>query len=364
LLTPGDVVPVRVIRDEQGRTRLRSNDIDDDEEVYDAPSVFVDGAPWLRPDRVLATADENLTVVSLEEFLASSGIFSATTEPQPTDVQTTQPATDTVRVIVAPRPGPGLATAATATASTLGLSVGADRRVALNSALLRIDVLTSDITRLQAENQLLKNRERRITGEQASHEIASLKLLVADALRDRDAAKARATAADRELREVKAMMRRARSETQGADDPLRRRDRFGDTASEAAAWVRHEILLAWIERLDPGDRVRYPIGTSYLVGERFAESLEALESGQLTKAFKAVVDVVSGYVSEIAARNVHPLRTGAGGDDAALIRADGARCYRAYIEQNTPSARRLHYWKHPNGQLELSRIVTHDDVQP
>lgn len=38
LLTEGDVVRVRVMRDEQGRTRLRLSDVDDDEVVMPALS--------------------------------------------------------------------------------------------------------------------------------------------------------------------------------------------------------------------------------------------------------------------------------------------------------------------------------------
>jgi hypothetical protein len=44
--------------------------------------------------------------------------------------------------------------------------------------------------------------------------------------------------------------------------------------------------------------------------------------------------------------------------------SDGARCQRAYIEQKTPQARRLHYWALRGGGIELSRVVTHDDVEP
>jgi hypothetical protein len=323
--------------------------------------------------------------------LASNSIFSETIERDSTEDQPLLPPPENASIAVSPRPvpgpGPGLKVATSPIRVTgvevdqlsdgtlsltdglpgladglPGLAVAENPRVALTTALLNVDMLKSQNSTLRAEVETLKKLQRKITGEQANHEIQRLNLLIADSFRDRDAAKARATGAERELREVKTMMRRARSEKNGADDPLRRRDRFAD--ADADSWVRHEILLAWIERLDPLDRVRYPISTDYLVGVRFVESLETLESGQLTKAFKAVVDVVSGYVSAISSRNVHPLRTGSGGADADLVRTDGARCYRAYIEHNTPAARRLHFWKHPTGQLELSRIVVHDDVQP
>jgi hypothetical protein len=54
--------------------------------------------------------------------------------------------------------------------------------------------------------------------------------------------------------------------------------------------------------------------------------------------------VVTGRGRTNGAHRIHPLRTGDGGDDPAVVRRDGARCFRASIEDGTPAARRLHYW--------------------
>jgi hypothetical protein len=76
------------------------------------------------------------------------------------------------------------------------------------------------------------------------------------------------------------------------------------------------------------------------------------------------MEAVTGFINKAPAREVHSLRSGDGAADAPLVRADGARCLRAYVEQNTPQARRLHYWALRGGGVELSRVVMHDDVQP
>jgi hypothetical protein len=34
------------------------------------------------------------------------------------------------------------------------------------------------------------------------------------------------------------------------------------------------------------------------------------------------------------------------------------------LQVNTPSARRLHFWRLLDGSVELGRIVLHDDVEP
>ena len=102
----------------------------------------------------------------------------------------------------------------------------------------------------------------------------------------------------------------------------------------------------------------------YDLGPLFAASVTALDDTEQATALKCVVDVLTDLARTLTSRRVHPLRTGAGGDDAPITRADGAVCYRASIEVSTASARRLHYWKLPNGRIELSRIVLHDDVEP
>jgi hypothetical protein len=227
------------------------------------------------------------------------------------------------------------------------------RRTALHQALLRIDVL-------QGENDSLKAAQKRAGGQQALNEIQELRLVLGEVIQERDAFKARAAESERARREVQATRRSELSTKNLAGDPLRSRDRFANDED----WVRHAIELAWIHRLDAADRLRFPLSRDYIVGPKFVESLANLESGQLNKALKTVVDVVSGYVGESAVRQVHALREGNGAAEDDVVRDDGARCMRAYIEQNTPSARRLHFWKIPPGRIELSRIVLHDDVRP
>jgi hypothetical protein len=127
--------------------------------------------------------------------------------------------------------------------------------------------------------------------------------------------------------------------------------------------VRHAITQMWVQRVPATEKAQHQLG-EYLVGPAFAESLEKLDDGQLSKAFRCVVDVITDLARNLPARRVHVLRNGIGGDDQAMTRWDGAVCFRASIEKNTASARRLHYWKHTDGTIELSRIVTHEDMQP
>lgn len=128
-------------------------------------------------------------------------------------------------------------------------------------------------------------------------------------------------------------------------------------------WLRYEVLATWATRTIASDKSRHPL-TDYTIGPRFIESLGTLDDGQFEKALRAVVDVVTGRVAEIPGRQLHRLREGDGGSDPYVVRADGASCWRASIEVNAPSARRLHYWLLSGGATELSRVVLHDDMTP
>lgn len=180
--------------------------------------------------------------------------------------------------------------------------------------------------------------------------------------------------ADRHLRASRADLARAESRTARLETARRTARSVSPTTPVAAAsarrerwatdqqWVQHEVYLAWVERYNATDRDEWPI-REYSVGDGFAASLAALDACQFVKAMRAVVDVVTHRISQVSSRQPHLLRDGARGPSRER-RSDGARCWRAYIEQHAPSARRLHYWTLPGGLVELSRVVLHDDVKP
>lgn len=125
--------------------------------------------------------------------------------------------------------------------------------------------------------------------------------------------------------------------------------------------LRFAVLQAWVERVPAGGKASSPL-PEYVIGDRFIDSFEGFDAPTQSKALKCIVDVLVGGAESLAARQVHPLRRNASAP--ILTRpSDGAKCYRAYIEENTASARRLHYWKLDSGKIELSRTVIHDDYE-
>lgn len=157
-----------------------------------------------------------------------------------------------------------------------------------------------------------------------------------------------------ELREARA----ARPEPHG---DVVRTDRSAWPDEES--WLRHEVTCTWATRTGAFDKKQHPL-KDYTVGPAFISSLTELGDSYTDKVLRGVVDILTGRAPEVTSRELHRLRQGVGGNDPYVTRADGASCWRINLESNTASARRLHYWQLPGGQIELSRVGIHDDVAP
>lgn len=132
---------------------------------------------------------------------------------------------------------------------------------------------------------------------------------------------------------------------------------------DGESWLRHEVTGTWATRTTASEKRKYPL-KEYVVGPRFLGSVNAFGDAYIDKVLRALVDVLTGRAAEVPGRDLHRLREGQGGNDPHVSRSDGATCWRVSLEQNTASARRLHYWQLPSGRIELSRVVLHDDVEP
>jgi hypothetical protein len=161
-------------------------------------------------------------------------------------------------------------------------------------------------------------------------------------------------------------LRKARQEA------ARLRRRLGDAGVEVPEdrhfvddeeQLRFEVLSEWARAIPAAEKAGRPLA-EYTLGSRFLASLTDVEGVSRERVVRTLVMVLTGLAPGMNGLQVHRLRTGAGGDDPARHRDDGAVCWRVSLQVNTPSARRLHYWKLPGGSYELSRVVLHDDVEP
>lgn len=359
LLAPGDVVPVRVVRDEQGRTRLRLGDVDDDETIQPALALVPGGEPWLAEERHRPEPAVDITVLLVSEPYAEAsvkpglGLAEPQTQLSETDVQDAVPSEHTE-----PRPAPGLHRAGaplkTDTEPVESTPPAAEKRQ--SSALITTQLA---LQQERERNRQLEAQRKQIGGESALEKIAIMRLELGEMYAENHVLRAQLRKMRADQQTQRTMLRKSR-QLVSASGYADRRERF-DSVEE---WVRHEIYLAWIDRLGAGDRVHWPLPDDYTVGENFAPSLEQLDDPLRDKALKAVVDVLTGRVRELPARGLHPLRTGEGMSAADVVRSDGARCMRVHIEKCVASARRLHYWQCDDGVIELGRLVLHDDMEP
>lgn len=200
-------------------------------------------------------------------------------------------------------------------------------------------------------------------------ENAELRRQLAEAEEDKASIDRQASDAHHELTlAVKA----ARRQKQELNRDLRaHRDRIGHLEAQlrgtgrhddAEQQLRHEIQLEWEGACTGNDRDTWPLADGYLVGPFLLPSMSTLEGITRSKIVEVCAEVLCGRAASQPSREVHPLRNGEGGDAPQRVRADGAKAYRVSLQVNTPSARRLHYWRLPDGRIELSKVGVHDDL--
>lgn len=337
LMTVGEVIPARVTATGPDWA-LALHDVDDDESIMAAPSLLPGGPPWLSEEPEHSEADEPEASTSLpmpppaptpvqviEAPSPSQSPAAATPRPSPTMLDRSRPVPN-------PQPASTAAAAHRQTESTRGL-------------LLKVDGLTAEIAGLKRE--VVNLQTQMLAG---ADEREQLRFLL-------DQAERRANKAENDLKSTRARLRKATS-TSKSESPAGNGPRFADPEHG----FRFLVLTQWATRTLPSEQRSRPLA-DFLIGPRFLESLERLEGIKPEKVADVAFEIVTGLAPQLPSREVHYLRTGSGGDDPVRVRDDGAIAWRASLQVNTPSARRIHYWVLPSGQIELARVATHDDFE-
>lgn len=353
LMTVGEALPARVTSTGP-RWALRLDDIDDDEPVLDAPSLLPHGPPWIMAEEESTSVDEPPPLL---HPLPPPLPPPSRPDPAPEPVSRQQPTTPVAPPV---RPSPALldrsrprpttpATLSpappqpTPTQPTAPHPSTVAPAPSTRALLLKIDGLTARLRTATKENVSLRAQLH-----SGSAEREQLRFLLAQAERE-------ANRAEHELKQARARLRKATSARSTA--PITEVPRFAD----AEQGFRYLVLTRWATRTLPGEQVERSL-PPYRIGAQFLSSLEQLEGITEVKVADVVFEIVTGLAAMNPSRQVHRLRTGTGGDDPVRVRDDGAVAWRASLQVNSPSARRLHYWVLPNGEVELARAVTHDDM--
>ncbi|WP_460749345.1 hypothetical protein [Myceligenerans cantabricum] len=383
LFTPGEAVLARVVQAPGDAVTLRLDDVDESEEPLPVLSLLDGGPPWLVPPDPSAEEPETgsgpIRIPTPAEVTGGRGgePYPELTAPAETNGRSrashAEPSASAAVPAAEPaetrrRPTPGDIAARIAgeadaplpappedcrPAPVAGSTPSSAGGKAVRDLSLALDAEKAQVKRLEKDLIDIKVEKRR-----AEVELDELRQYVAD-LRDQ------VDRRDHQLERSRSQLRAEKSKSAayrrelGRDVEVTTERYFTDPAQQ----FRFEVTQTWAQMVPAGEKERWPL-EEYLLGSRFLESLETVEGISRDKVLRTVVHVVTGRAPEMNGLQVHPLRTGLGGDDPQRVRDDGAACWRVSLQVNTPSARRMHYWRLPGGGYELSRVVLHDDMEP
>lgn len=164
---------------------------------------------------------------------------------------------------------------------------------------------------------------------------------------------------------MKKQLASAREELRSEQD--RRRALEQTIAGEMDPLASETVFLAAVRveharRFDEADRLRYPL-LRMRVGRAFLGRLRALEGIEVRKVVEVCAQVASDRAHEVPGRSVHELAASEAGN-AITRSSDGARAWRCSLQDGTPGARRLHWWRipgHDGPTIEFASVAVHDD---
>ncbi|GAB2504057.1 hypothetical protein GCM10027063_49150 [Promicromonospora xylanilytica] len=378
LFTAGEVVAARRMPAPLDGLALRLDDVDESEdEPVPAIALLDGGPPWLEPPvpesdsaraRHLEPVGLPLAFVEPAEHRPATAESTADgTPPTPADLFGERPAdarADSGPVPTppggsrAPTPGDVAAwhagghdvlpsPAASESPAEPAGKAARDLSLSLDAAKAQVAALTKELVDDKVKRHQVELEVDRLLGRVGE--------LTERLERSERRAEQQATAL-RKARQEAARLRRRLGDAE-AEEP---EDRYFVDDEEQ---LRFEVLAEWARAIPAAEKPGRPLA-QYTVGPRFLASLADVEGVSRDRVVWTLVMVLTGHAPEMNGLQVHRLRTGSGGDDPVRQRDDGAACWRVSLQVNTPSARRLHYWKLPGGAYELSRVVVHDDVEP
>lgn len=304
-------------------------DVDDDEQPLQAPAILDGGPPWLLlpPTRYGPNNDNAATNTEPPR--------NATTDlPHPHDPEPAPPAEDPRPATARPTPTAPAAPKPTPPAAGTALRDTQLSLAAANAEVTRLTSAANELRLVKTENQALEVEVHRLTRE-------------LHALRERY----RTTDRKRQALEKKA-------KSADAAPPSDTDSRPHFTTPDRA--LHHDVTATWVRTVPAAEKTSRTL-PEWSVGPDFNASLTNLGNVTWEKLCAVVLDVLLQEPDRLAAREDHSLRTSLTGP--AFVRADGATARRVYLQQNSASARRLHYWKN-GADIEISRVVLHDDFEP
>lgn len=329
LLTPDEVLSARVV---SGGTEwhLTLLDVDDDETPVTAVSLLAGGPPWLQPppreDNHQWPDETTTAALPPQEAVTADVPDVGDTSTQVTLPSATPQASPAVLAKRVPTDTPASAPSTTA---SMGLT---------------IDALRSTVAALESDLEGLREQIRAGNAERAT---------LVDIRQQLERTVGRL---EHELQQQRARLRRTKQKV--------RPDKAIPEFADAEQGFRYSVLTAWATRTPAAEQEARPL-PEYDVGPEFLGSLRQTDGVAPEKVAHVVMEILTGRAQELAGRDLHQMRESRTPNAPYVRRTpDGATCWRAALQINTPQARRIHYWVLPGGKIELSRVALHDDFRP
>ncbi|EGD40911.1 PE-PGRS family protein [Nocardioidaceae bacterium Broad-1] len=341
LLTPGEVVLARVLATGP-KWRLSLREVREHDIAREALSLYAGGPPWLDPD-----APPPAIVEHVETVPSAPEPDESVTDAEPVPEAPPRPAVPSPAMMPRRRGEPVRAVRPAPAHSPEPMPAkepAPAKKAAVQSMSLQVTAIKAEKAHLEAELAELRDQVSGLRNERVQF------------AKDLARAARQVETRDAELARMRSQLRRAKQRTAPPDVAL-------PVFADRERGFRHLVEAAWARRIPVGEQPTRPL-PEFAIGDRFLDSVDALEGITVDKIADVVMEVLTGLAEQSTGRELHQLRTSAGGNAAPQSRPDGAVCYRVSMQIHTPSARRLHFWKCPDGTIELSRVVVHDDMEP
>lgn len=356
-LTVGERIVVRIVDIDKDarRIELSCRGLSDRGRVDCRLSLLPDGPPWLPPVEQEA-AEGALAEATLEEDEAKAD----EDEAKPPEAPRGEPQLDGLERVIAE-------------GNELCDEVG----TLLGDAKKRLLELRSEASRIadQLKRDIAEARLRvlELAESESSELVGSTEAALAAAREEAKELRERLAAAEGERSEALQRMQREHQraeaaeqrsgqlgrEVKTAEGESERLQRALDAAGvDAARQLAGEIEAAYRRTTTPHDRRRHR-WQEPLIGPDLLNSIENVQGIGRSRIIEVCAHVACGRAPEVAGLDPRPLLRTKGASQ--LERDDGARAWRCSLQVGTPSARRLHYWLLPGGQVELAKVVYHDD---
>jgi hypothetical protein len=122
--------------------------------------------------------------------------------------------------------------------------------------------------------------------------------------------------------------------------------------------LRLLIQHTWNQTYGADDQKTYPLGEFELQAP-FVDTINRLQDADRKKILAVMTEVITGR--SIHRFGAHPWRTAEGAEEANAEDPRLGTLMRVYLENNTPAAQRLHYWKKGAEPIRFHSVLRHDD---